>query len=251
MDLLTLLKLDLAVRPDNTLWGSGLGGNPSELYYILNRNTYFSIDNDIDSVIIQEGNDDLSIICGPNVKLIPLRRKLTDYLGYIEEMTFGELVNAVRFGSTSNKNSQDILDLRDCMLLSDKLYDCLFNHEDERASIKEEFKSRDQDLLDKYGKYIKYNEYLFNHIDGGLSRIIDKDPIWGAQRMKLQNIAREKIVNLLTDEEIELMREINKYPPYVTFLCARLMIGTEWLSNYPLDKYINNFIIASEGFKVK
>lgn len=250
MDLLTLLKLDLSIRPDNTLWGSGLGGNPSELFYVLNRNTYFSIDNDFDDVIFQESDNDFSIICGANIKLIPLRERLTKYLGYVEEMSFSELVSAVRFG-TVNTNSQDILDLRDCMLLSDKLYDILYNKEDARMSIREEFQARDQDLVDRYGKYIKYNEHMLRNTEGGLSRIIDRDPIWGAQRMKLQHMAKEKILNLLTGDEIELMKDINKYPPYVTFLCARLLIGTEWLSNYPLDKYINNFIIASEGFKVK
>jgi hypothetical protein len=250
MDLLTLLKLDLSVRPDNNLWGSGLGGNPSELFYLLNKNTYFSLD-DGDDVIFHESDDDFSIVCGRDVRLIPLRKKLTKYFGYLEEVSFGELVNAIKFGNNINTNSQDILNLRDCMMLSDKLYDCLYSKEGKRIYIKNEYLVKDRDLLDRFGKYIKYNDDMFNRLEGGLSKRIDRDPIWGVQRIKLQQMAREEIINLLIEEEIELMKEINRFPPHITFLCARLVIGNEWLINYPLDKYINNFIIAAEGFKVK
>jgi hypothetical protein len=250
MDLLTLLKLDLSVRADNNLWGSGLGGNPSELFYLLNKNTTLFVDAGV-ATTFQEDDENFSIICGEEVKLIPLRKSLTQFIGYLEEISFGELVHNIKNNIDVNNNSQDILDLRDCMLLSDKLSDCLYSKEEKRTAIRDAYHNDVKSLMERYSKYIEYNDHMFNRLEGGLARKLDKDPIWGAQKSFLKEKSRKLIVELLTADEIQLMEEINKFSPHITFLCARLLIGVEWLMDYPIDKYINNFVIPSDGFKVK
>lgn len=77
-NLLSDLKIDLAVRENNSHVGSGLGGNASEFYFLANhKHELIYHDEDIK---IEQQDDKINIFCRADTKLKDLRLALTNFI---------------------------------------------------------------------------------------------------------------------------------------------------------------------------
>lgn len=242
-DLLILLKTDLAVREDNFNCGSKLGGNAAELFYLLSKDSIELSESNQDNnkVSFIENNNILHIICNKKVELIHLRKGLSNFLINHSPMDFNSLLQNIRSNININLESEDINKLIECINLSDKLVFSLKNKEDSRKNIENEFEIKMKKMK---VAFLASNPsfYLYAKLAGNVN--LESNPHFNSLSNKLMGELELEIKSLLSEDDSEIMRLINNFPPYISLLCTRLIITLELVIKFYIDDYINNFNIV-------
>lgn len=241
MDLLSKLKCDLSVRENNTDFGSRLGGNPSELFFLLSKDAEMHFVPEA-PISITEKDRKLIFICNEAESLLALRGELSKYYENHPdklEMTFDRLVGLLKEDYDLKRAPNDIVMVSKCIKLADKL----MGHLSDKLCLHKEILS----LFDKQ-KDVIYQIYQDLPMFGtkGLSLKYTKE-----QMHNMCTPLREKISDLerwqdrilggaLSSYDKEIFISITKFPLYAQILAIGKVIRLENVIKFNLDTLMEN-----------
>lgn len=254
------LKLDTGVRSNNEHAGTGLGGSPSEFWFLANHNI---------KVYLTDGD--------PSFKDAPESNTIIAYMPSTKDYPLSKTRKIFQDFFTSHKDRIDITkeqetDLQFLKTLEVKTIDArMFIEAVELAhelahwlDIKIDFQkatsalyAKELDFLQK--KFLKelnlpidYFEKLEaknsdrenrdkENLNGGdpMRAIFEAHPVWGAK----YNLSKERhatVANqLLSSEDNGKLKALNGFPPYLVLQAVRSIIGIERIVTLNLDENDN------------
>src|SRR5574338_325649 len=240
-------RLELGLRSNNEHAGSGLGGNPTEFWFVVNHNFKVYVDNTI--MFETTGpNEITAYIPGhKGVKVADIRRAFSSFvashpdrvdisnenltnLSFLRDLKVNH-PNAAAFIKGVEK-AHELAHWADVKIAFQKEIHSFFGKEIlflETQFLKELGLSETylQDLRDKNEKArkdgaIDYSDQ--NRGDDPSSAMFKSHPIWGAKRKAI--LEREKVYvdNLLSQEDKDRMEFLGSLPPFVMLQVVRSIV---------------------------
>lgn len=252
-------RTELGVRSNNEHVGSGLGGNPTEFWFILNHTVKVYVDNNI-RFVDSKPNEITAYIPGTKdtsvrdirkafsefVKDHPDKVELTDdtvrNVSYLRDVG-AKHPNAEAYIRGLEK-AYELSSWLDTKIEFQKQYHTLFGKEIKfletqylkEVGLPEDYfeVSRKKHEEARKNKEIDYNDQ--NRGEDPNGTMFKEHPIWGAKRKAVQ--AREKIFedNLLSQEDKDRMQFIGALPGFVCIQVVRSIIGIERIVALNLDE---------------
>ena len=228
------LKLDLALRDDNTYVGSGLGGNEKQFLKLLSYQSI--IDSDVDGGILLTGDAalfDSEIL--EQESIINLRHILSDKMAPVvdspyviqNEILEFEKCNALAKSLVTAAAKRDAF-IKCSLELQDRECD-----EALKFHAQEHFKTKDLKLsqLEKFIGFQKLKDNADSAYAKDLRQIHKRYDI----------ISKESI----TREERNIWKELEKFAPYLVLYSVRMNFGVERLARYDHDDFVT--FVASKN----
>lgn len=244
----TKLKMELAIRSDNPHVGSGLGGNVSELFFLMNHKIKFALSKTDVSSFERNGNEILfSVASKANMKQI--RKALTEFYSnhpakkdiaveqiinptYLKETVINPtidiklLIQALEIGLDSQKWLDKKLDLRNHLCnLSDE------EHHDLKVRFLLEI-----GLPSNYFETLPKNEEADEYEGDPVGYMFKHHPVWGVRDEAVSKRFHEMGNHLLSQEDMDRINFIGACPPHITLLIFRALISLERVVALNLDE---------------
>jgi hypothetical protein len=255
------LMLELSVRSDNGHIGSGLGGNPSEFFFLVNRSV--SIHHAGEKILFKEKNGALLILCPKDIKMRLLREEISKFYNQHSDkrdITFAQLAD-ISFLKDIANSTIGVKLLIQALELSSQLKNILTDKEKILTVITEYFENESTKLKEEFSKIIKYNEPPFpeyNHEemsfteDGYLEEIYFRDshaverqmfervmsnhPTFGG-RLRSLSFRKTSIMQALhSPEDRVLIETICNMPDHIATFAMRQALGIEFIVKFDLDE---------------
>lgn len=250
------LLLDTGVRSDNEHAGTGLGGNPSEFWFLVNHKfkVYMSDSDNVSFRDAPEANTTIAEM--PYDKNFPLKKIRNTFQEFFA--THKDRIEITK----AQENDLAFLKTLEIKTIEAKMYlEALeLTHELAHwADIKIEFQKQTSALFAKetaflQKKFLKelnlpldYFEKLddkekdYEDLNRGdpMRSIFEAHPVWGA-KYKLSKERHTAIANqLLSSEDNGKLKALNGFPPYIVLQAVRSTIGIERLVALNLDENEN------------
>jgi|SRR6185436_11949350 len=272
--LICYLKIDLSLRKDNLYVGSGLGGDPSQFFFLLTKKikTKWSNDSNI-HVYLDEKNSDELIFELPkssdesiNTDLLSPRKALNSFWDNYTtkiEVTFKQLIDS-SFLKNQNSDSIDLYFLIKAVEIAKDIVFCLNHAEKFMSDISNffvvEYKDIEKQYLIEVGLPLNYfekfdalelqeNKIGYSYEPNYVRSALQKHPIWGT---KLKNIGKREssiLDQLLSEQVMQKFDLIGSFPPYVVGYVIRYVISLERIVKFDLDKKITLFSEMTKMFQ--
>jgi hypothetical protein len=236
-DFLDFIKADLAIRPDNPHFGSGLGGNASEFLFLLSH--------DIKPVISYTNPKKIGWVKnydGIEMRIAPKnkdqkrdvkveRNKLSSFIKQefpdTPEISFEKLVGSI---PTLEPVTTDIKLLKQALQLSDKLVADLQHTLKLQKAIKTLSDKEEKDLRQAFGQE-------FGEVS---TKMIRKHPIYGPKLLNKENRFADMERLLLSETDLLNLKTIDSYPFYISTFCLRMILGIDLIVSLNLDEHLTS-----------
>lgn len=240
---LNKLKMELSCRESNEHVGSGLGGNPTEYFFLLTHNVKPVGADEGEPSFSRVGSDEILFSTSAKPPMMMVRKAFTKFLD--EEYPTRQRVTQAQLLSPSF--------MRD--LGSNKLEIKLFIRALEHTyelvkwlDLKQEMgcklsilceQERDA-LANLFLKEMNlpttYFEDHKNDKHDPMDRMLRKHPIWGARREAASKRYGEMTQKLVSPEDNENLAIVGAYPSHITLFIFRACIGIERIVSLNLDE---------------
>ena len=254
------LKLDTAVRSDNVHTGTGLGGSPSEFWFLLNHTIkVYMTEGDVSFSDASEANTIIARMpVSKDYPLSKVRKTFQEFFASHKDrldITKGQETD-LKFLKTLEVKTIDARMFLEALELAQELAQWI--------DIKREFQSQTgalfaketdflqrkflQELnlptdyfvkLDAKNKDEETRDYEDLNSGDSMMSIFKAHPVWGA-KYKLMT-ERHALINdqLLSSEDNGKMKALNGYPLYIALQAIRSSLGIERLVAMNLDENDN------------
>ena len=254
--LLERLKIELAVRQDNNLVASGIGGNVSELFFLLSKKVLPQYsDSEFE---IHETSNGIMFLTNGSADIKVVRKKLTEFINSHpdkNDYTIEQITNT----SFLRDQMVDTLDIKLLIKAIEKakvVVSWLDPKMEIQKAIRESFAKENAELDKTYLTEMDLPlDFLGKDDEEGIDdrafvrEAVQNHPILGAkykaQQARLLNMER----NLISQEDLDRLNIIGSCPSYIALLVMRTMIGLERLVNLSLDEYLD--FLSSINKKIK
>lgn len=273
------LMVDLSVRTTNSQFDSGLGGNPSEFFFLLTHNVTIVHPNK-DNICFKEQDGIILIFCPKDVTMSRLRHEFSSFYDQHadkREVNFDQLSD-VSFLRDIRNPSLNLCLLMKCITLTNRFASSLKNKEDINKAIdiffRDERTSLEKDL-EIYLSWIEppyvYNEGRTMEFENMMRRGVTEEQMMEydifKDSNKLEKDLFHSILNSLpafkernddlkkrketvlaatySAEDDKLINKIISFPRSIMMLCIRKLIGIETIVKFNLDTKLTS--LCSSG----
>lgn len=258
-DIFNKLKSELSVRETNAHVGCGMGGDPSQLFFLMSRKEVWLQYNNDTVCVIPWGDDKLTIniphyMLQGEINVRDLRNCLNTLCSHfpIEKVTFEQLTNLSWLKDCPNQ-TQDIkllIKSLECVnALSLRLKSKEAALESIRGSFSFERKAIEKLFLQEMGLPVDALEWkeeedlkegmptihcLNKEVDR-LNKILEQHPVWGSKLEAINKRARAAERVLFSEEDENAIKLIDSLPDFVKISSYRT-IGLDVIVNFNLDE---------------
>jgi hypothetical protein len=243
------LRLELGVREDNEHVGSGLGGNPSELFFLLSHPVKLGLSKDDKSHFSRVGAIEILLEVPENVKMKELRQALSKFFSTHPdrlELTRDQFLDPTFLKEHSSKSldlklltkivaeGRSLASWLDIKLVLQKALNKVSDQEQDEISklfLKEMelpenyFDSEDDDNDDKY-----------SYQASPIRKMLNNHPTWGPKLDAIRKRYGDICFALLSREELDKLKFIGTFPSYIALFSMRSLIGIERIVSLNLDE---------------
>lgn len=248
------LKTELAIRQNNEHVGSGLGGNTTELFFLLTHkvNIGQSLDDKFHVTTLDNGEVLCSVPSKPSS--LEARKKLTSFInshpGKVD-VTQDQLSN-ISFLKDLGSKSLDIklliTALEEATILANWLdakievknnIDKLFDKEHRALEV---CFLKEMNLPESYFKDLakiietQRGNSSFVEEDDPMKFMFNAHPVWGVKDKACKKRHEEMEFRLLSQEDLDRLNFIGTFPSYIGLFVFRSQIGIERLITLNLDE---------------
>jgi hypothetical protein len=250
------LKTELAVRHDNEHVGTGMGGNPSQLYYFMTHDVMTKHSPDENVHVSQEGNTAVFALPA-KAKQVEIRKAFNKFWETCSDknsITQEQLQNPsfLRDQNTSAievhlliqglETAYELISWLDREAEFDSQVSSFFAKE--REATEEGF-LKDMKLPLDYFKKIEAareqarKENRSYHVKDPMRRVLSKHPVWG-KRSDAISKRRSQITDLLlSQEDTDKLNTIGALPSHLVMFVIRSVVHIERLVKHNLDEKIS------------
>lgn len=240
------LKLDLATRQDNSHVGSKIGGNVSELFFLMTHRVKFEASKD-DLVHFVAGENDEVILESPVEHNISQARKaLTEFYNSHpdkKELTQEQVTNP-SFLRDLNSPSIEIKILIRVLEEALALQSWLDSKIAFRTQIREFFGKETKALQVHFLREMKLDDNYFatlpkekeTYQEDPMGRMFRKHPVWGVRNDAVNKRIQEIEDRLLSQEDNDKLKFIGSCPPHITLFVFRSIIQIDRIVTLNLDE---------------
>lgn len=252
------LKTDLSIRETNDNVGSGMGGNASQLYFLIsneitstliNKNAkpkFFLKENNINiqmpmswfeeenNFLSKRGDKDIIV----NHILRDLRVELQKTFEKNSNLTVSDAqISDPQWLKDQNINTTDIILLIKSLLVGQQLVQNL----DNKSQFIDELSKINDFEIEKLKKdYWKDMGFMDCKSSTFTINSIYKHPVWGVKLTKLDNKYRQIMALLLEGIDEESIKLINSFPMFASTLTLRNIITIERIVKFYLDEMLTD-----------
>ena len=244
------LTNELALRSNNYSVGSKLGGNASELFFLFTHDVKFAPSPDELSHIVSNLSEDV-VFQFPKGKMDikQLREELTRFISsHPEKNDFTEKqvtdIDFIKSNIDKNTFHTDLLMryLEECEKLKTSLEPKLKINK----VIEEVFKLEKDNLIKSFLKEMRLEEDFFTKLNltdddtkigSKITSMMYKHPTWGLQYKNIEDRAARIYKEIISQEEINLIKFIDSFPSPIKILSVRMKLGIEFMINFNIDEH--------------
>lgn len=238
------LLLELSVREDNEHVGTGLGGNPSELFFLLSHNVKIAATAPLNDKIHfgQAGATEILVEIPekPNMKL--MRNELTKFIASHpdkQDVTREQLLNPSFLKDQTNKtlNIQLLIKaLEQTKILVDWL-DLKIELQDQvHATFRKEYTDIETSFLKEMNLPETYFDDTEEDDDDPIDRMMRAHPVWGLKYKEAQTRQTEINDRLLSKDDLNKIEFVGTFPSFIALFAIRSLVGIERMVHLNLDE---------------
>lgn len=239
------LKLELAIRQDNEHVGSGLGGSPTEFWWLLN--------NPVRAIGVVQG-------VGPSFKKSSDGKEILFYSP--KKPSMKDVRNALtQFLDSNYANRQSVTQeqLTNLSFVKDWAYDKLevnlfiqaLEHTAELSrwlDVKKDMQNKLHELSSKEcddlavrflrerGLSDTYFEEHKDEKNNPVKRMMNRHPVWGTRIKAVHARYGEMVGKLLSPEDKEKLEMVGAFPAHIALFVFRTQVGIETIVHLNLDE---------------
>lgn len=241
------LKIDLSVKENNKENTSKLGGNASELFFLLTSNITFSETENGSDLSIDYDKSTNSLLFKYNAKKFYDQKSnaILTYRNQLSELFVNSGVNNYSFQQFSDLNflkkflekipNYDLAALYQCSLYCVELKESCLSKKSIKDSLLELYRKEREVLFEKYK-----NSYCFGVPVNALRAYISSTFTGYNASLKLINDRYDLMDKaIFAKEHYDLMENINSYPRWIKILALRLHLGLSNIVDFNLDSFIS------------
>ena len=250
------LKIELATRQDNEHVGTGMGGNPAQLYYFMTHEVRTEHSPNKMTFVTQEGNTAIFHLA-QDAKMKEIREAFDKFWQTCpdknnitqEQLMNPSFVRDLNSDSTEVhllllglETANDLVTWLDRESEFDKQVSQFFIKEYE--ATEEGFLTEMKLPLDHFKKIEAKKEQLrkegkpYHHIKNPMRRVLNKHPVWGKRWegiSKRQGLITE---NLFSQEDLDKLNKIGSLPAHIAMFVTRSVIHIDRLVKHNLDEKV-------------
>lgn len=243
------LKLELSVRENNEHVGTGMGGNPSELLFLLSHKVKVEVAGGVRSYFSDTGPGQISFFFAEISKMKEIRQELTTFINSHPDkisITPAQLANISFLRDQKNQT----LEIQLLIRALEEAYS-LVSYLDPKAELKKqisetfdrEYKGiealflKEMNLPLSYFKDMEDLEDKSEQYDDPMRSILDKHPVWGVRLSVISKRHTEMENQLLSKEDTDRLEIIGSMPSYIAVVAMRSVVQIERLVNFNLDEH--------------
>lgn len=244
-DILFKLKVELAMRRNSDYIGTKMGGNPSQLYYLMTHDARKKRSPDLDVHVSQEGNT-VFFALPPKVNFIEIRKafdKFWETCPDKNEITQDQLSNPSFLRDLNSpsievhllimglETARDLVPWLDREAEFGKQVDQFFSTE--YKAVEDGFLTEMKLPLDYF---VKVNANKNQDVNDPVREVLEKHPVWGKRLSDITD--RKKVITdkLLSQEDIGKLDKIGSLPTYIALFVARSVITLERMVIHNIDE---------------
>lgn len=251
------LKLDLAVRKNNEHTGTGLGGNASQLFYLMTHD--IKSEHSPDEVVhIRQENDIVIFQIPKKFSILDIRKAFNEFweLNLSQnEIDDSQLLDPTWLSDYQAPRKIDLHYLTKAIVTARDVAGWLDQNKKFRKQISDFFRAEYKDVEEKYlldiGLPIDYlakidlleqSEERSTEVSCDTDPVrssLEKHPVWGNQIKSIDKRKNEMIKLVLSESVLKKLNIIGSYPGYIALLVMRTEVSIDRVVYHNLDEYID------------
>lgn len=258
-----MLLADLAIRETNNSVGSGMGGNPTQLFFLITKGIELKhINGDVADMHFSDNKFVVRIpqnlLISEKVDLLPLRNRLNLFVNTVilhdsEKVSFEQLTNLSFLTDQPIKN-RNILLLIKAMGLTNSLQVRLNDKMPTYHAAGKLFSTEEKAIEISFLEEMGLPPTSLDQPDRGateqqraeldqLCNLLKSHPVWGA-KLEATGTRHQNVINLLiSDDDKATLKLVSGFPDWIRLCALRRSIGIEQLLNFNLDDYLTKVCI--------
>jgi hypothetical protein len=243
---LSRLKLELGVRHDNEHVGSGLGGNSSELFFLLTHRVKFEASaDDLVHFVNGKNNSEIVLQAPDKAAIKQIRKAFTEFYNSHpdkKEVTQQQLMNP-SYLRDLNSTSVDVRILIHALEETLILQSWLDAKAAFRTQIRDFFAGETKELRIKFLKELNLPADYYSTLskekhyqEDPLSDMFRDHPVWGVRNAAVNKRLSEVEERLISNEDNERLKLVGACPDYIALFVMRTVISIERMVSLNLDE---------------
>jgi hypothetical protein len=254
-DIIRDLKIELALRKDNDLTGTGMGGNPSQLYYLMTHDVKVRYPLNINQVNIYQKDNVVVFDLLKGTSLKDIRKVFNNFWETCpdkNEFTQKNLAD-VSFVSHLDLQSADVHLLLYGLNIANDLVKWLdreavlitqissfFTKEYEATEY--EFLAEMQLPGDYFKKFDERINKLINegkgcaHLKDPMRKVLHNHPVWGKRWDAISKRETSMMESLFSQEDLDKVNKIGSLPPHIALFVMRSIVTIDRLVKHNIDE---------------